>query len=157
MKKMMMCMLVAGMLVACNEQAPSPDRADAAAKVGVAREPAGHKPLHEPMFDGYRPSFEYALRSDKVGTGKDGKTVRRVILEYFGDDETRLVAALDHDLKRRGYAAKPWREDGGRRDTQYVKKGGSRVGVTITPATDALAMRNPEADGVVKFVWVVAP
>lgn len=154
MKHRLICTIaVAAMLGACNHDAAPPAGAspDASAKAGASE---GKATLEDPMFDGYRPSFRYALRADKVGEGSEGKSVRRVVLEYFGDDREKLVAALDRDMKNLGYSPKAWREEQGRFGTQYVKKGASRIGVTITPASSALPTRAPGAKGFVKFVWV---
>jgi hypothetical protein len=156
MKHRLICTIaMAAMLGACNQTAAPTAGAspDAPGKAGASRQ-EGKATLEDPMFDGYRPSFRYALRADKVGEGREGQTVRRVVLEYFGDDREKLVAALDRDMKNLGYAPKAWREEEGHFGTQYVKKGASRVGVTITPASSALPTRSPGAKGFVKFVWV---
>jgi len=151
-------LVVAGMLAACTGQTgqssgDQPDkrahsRDDASSKAEV------HRTVRKPMFDGYEPGFEYELRADKVTTNKDGKQVRRVVVEYIESDQTKLIAAIDHGLALHGYAGKPWRQDAGSTSTQYIKKGAPRVGITITPANDASPTRSPEADGSVKFVWV---
>lgn len=157
MKHRLICTIaVAAMLGACNQNAaPSAGASpDAAAKAGASRQDR-QASLEDPMFDGYRPSFRYALRADKVGEGSDGKAVRRVVLEYFGDDREKLVGVLDRDMKKLGYSPKAWREEEGHFDTQYVKKGASRIGVTITPASSELPTRSPGAKGFVKFVWVM--
>ena len=161
MKKTLICMLVAAsMLGACSQQATPPDAGTArhAATEGAKPGSKGaHKEGNVQLLDGYRPSFKYKLRTDKIGTGKDGKPVRRVVLEYIGIDQAKLVTMLDRDLKRHGYSPKAWRQDDGRTSTQYVKKGAARLGVTISPATAAQPTRAPGAQGFVKFVWVVAP
>lgn len=158
MKKTLMCMLFTmGMLGACTGQKTPPEGVSTPSQSATEagrKKPATPKPLHEPLFDGYRPTFKYALRSDKAGTGKDGKPIRRVVLEYIGTDETKLMAILDRDLKKVGYSAKPWRNAEGRSSTHYVKKSAPRVGVTITPATESLPTRAAGADGFVKFIWV---
>jgi len=159
MKGSIICgLVVAGMLAACTggtgqssgdqsvERAHSRD--DASPKAGA------HRTVRKPMFDGYEPGFEYELRADKVTTNKDGKQVRRVVVEYLDSDQTKLIADIDHGLALHGYAGKPWRQDTGSTSTQYVKKGAPRVGITITPASDAAPTRSPDAGGFVKFVWV---
>ena len=158
MKASFICVLVvAGMLGACDSETgqytgdqPSEH---ASSQEGSSTKAAASKIVRKPMFDGYRPGFKYELRTDKVTTDKDGKRVRRVVVEYIGDDQAKLIANIDHDLAKHGYAGKPWRQSAASTSTQYIKKGEPRIGITITPANDAAPTRSPDAGGYVKFVW----
>ena len=154
MKKIVASTLVAaGMLGACtNQSTPPPDGAKPEATASSSRTGV-HKEIAEPMFDDYLPGFGYELRSDKTTTDKNGRSIRRVTLEYLGTDERKLITTLNSELVNLGYKAKPWREDAGKKSTQYIKKGGSRVGVTSTPATADLHPRSRDAGGFVRFVW----
>lgn len=158
MKASFISVLVAvAMLGACNSETgkPAGDQSSehANSQDSSSAKTASNKSVLQPMFDGYRPGFKYELRSDKVTTNKDGKRVRRVIVEYIGDDQAKLIANIDHDMAKHGYAGKPWRQAAASTSTQYIKKGAQRVGITITPANDAAPTRSPDAGGYVKFVW----
>lgn len=140
---LLLCLLAA----ACQREeagAPAPAPQDAPSTQTPAKADAG-------LIDGYTPSFEYKIRSQRH-TEEGAKYRHVVIVEFLGVDAAGVLESMRSDLGKQDFAVvEPVQHGDGTR--LVATKKGIRLAADVY-GPDKVKLNNAEARGIVYFGWL---